>query len=119
MYTARFTIGQFAQTCNWPGLTQGHVYGALQRLHSVLNVPEPKNAFQRFLQVFYASFYDYLLLPSWSGPFCVIAPEIIQCHILQWICILPESHSVGLIYPGQQKTKKSDRTSNTGSFTGR
>ncbi|KAF9442937.1 hypothetical protein P691DRAFT_779149 [Macrolepiota fuliginosa MF-IS2] len=94
MYAIGFNFPHFAWNCSWLGVTQGRAYGALQRLHSVLNVPEPQNAFNERIQAFHASFYDYLLSPSRSGPFCVIAPEIMQHHILRWIHILLESHSV-------------------------
>ncbi|KAF9441272.1 hypothetical protein P691DRAFT_519006 [Macrolepiota fuliginosa MF-IS2] len=83
----------FAQTCNWLGITQGRAYGALQRLHSVLYVPEPQNASTGALRAFHASFYDYLRLPSRSGAFYVMVPELIRYHYLRWIRILLESHS--------------------------
>ncbi|KAF9439920.1 hypothetical protein P691DRAFT_740255 [Macrolepiota fuliginosa MF-IS2] len=88
-------LRSFAEICNMLGFTQGCAYGALRRLRSVLNVPEPQNAFEEDLKAFHASFYDYLVSPSRSGALCVIAPEIIQHHIFRWIRILLESHNVG------------------------
>ncbi|KAF9442034.1 hypothetical protein P691DRAFT_811504 [Macrolepiota fuliginosa MF-IS2] len=84
----------FTETCNWLGVTQGGAYGALQRLHSVLDVPEPQNASTGRLRAFHTSFYDYLRSPSRSGPFYVMVPELIRYHYLGWIHILLESHSV-------------------------
>ncbi|KAF9445052.1 hypothetical protein P691DRAFT_806209 [Macrolepiota fuliginosa MF-IS2] len=94
MYAARFDLGNFALNCNWLGITQGRAYGALQRLHSVLEIPEPQNALTEDIQASHASFYDYLLSPSRSGAFYVIAPEIVQHLLLRWIRILLESHSI-------------------------
>ncbi|KAF9450251.1 hypothetical protein P691DRAFT_726361 [Macrolepiota fuliginosa MF-IS2] len=94
MYVAyTYSTNGFAGFCNWLGVSQGHGYGALRRLHSVLKVPEPQNAFQEHLEYFHASFFDYLTSPSRSGTFCVTAPEIIQRHLLRWIRVLLESHS--------------------------
>ncbi|KAF9443954.1 hypothetical protein P691DRAFT_808057 [Macrolepiota fuliginosa MF-IS2] len=94
MYSVRFRLGTFVMNCNCLGVTQGRAYSALQKLHSVLNVPEPQHASEGDLQVFHASFYDYLLSPSRSGPFYVLAPEVMQHHLIRWIHILLESHSV-------------------------
>ncbi|KAF9440708.1 hypothetical protein P691DRAFT_780019 [Macrolepiota fuliginosa MF-IS2] len=114
MPAIEFDLWSFAETCNMLGFTQGCAYGALRRLRSVLNVPEPQNAFQDKLETFHASFYDYLISSSRSGALCVIAPEIIQHHILRWIRILLESHSaetsdvdyrrVGLSWPIETET---------------
>ncbi|KAF9442938.1 hypothetical protein P691DRAFT_809738 [Macrolepiota fuliginosa MF-IS2] len=94
IYAAGFNLPRFAWNCNWLGVTQGRAYSALLRLHSVLNVPEPRNAFQENLQAFHSSFYDYLTSPSRSGPFYVIAPKIIRPLLIRCIRILLESHSI-------------------------
>ncbi|KAF9441889.1 hypothetical protein P691DRAFT_779646 [Macrolepiota fuliginosa MF-IS2] len=88
-----FNTDDFAWDCNWLGVTRGRVYGALQRLHSVLKVPEPQDALEGELEVFHASFYDYLVSPSRSGPFYVLTSGIIQTLLLRWIHVLLESHS--------------------------
>ncbi|KAF9450595.1 hypothetical protein P691DRAFT_725659 [Macrolepiota fuliginosa MF-IS2] len=56
-------------------LRQEEVYGALQRLHPVLNVPPPGAASKKFLCVFHASFVDYLFSSSRSGSFCMDPAE--------------------------------------------
>ncbi|KAF9442036.1 hypothetical protein P691DRAFT_765649 [Macrolepiota fuliginosa MF-IS2] len=94
LYIADLAGRNFVESCNRLGLTQGGAYGALQRLHSVLDVPEPQDAWIEKLRAFHASFYDYLLSPSRSGPFCVVVPEVIQYPYLRWIGILLKSHSV-------------------------
>ncbi|KAF9443595.1 hypothetical protein P691DRAFT_808722 [Macrolepiota fuliginosa MF-IS2] len=94
MHASRFDRGEFALNCNQLGVAQGRAYGALRRLHSVLKIPEPQNAFQQQLQAFHASFYDYLVSSSRSAAFYIIKPEIIQHHILRWIHVLLGSHSV-------------------------
>ncbi|KAF9445649.1 hypothetical protein P691DRAFT_795362 [Macrolepiota fuliginosa MF-IS2] len=63
--------------------TNGRAYGALQRLHSILKVPEPQNASEERLEAFHASFYDYLVSPSRPGAFYALAPTIIQPFLLR------------------------------------
>ncbi|KAF9445072.1 hypothetical protein P691DRAFT_806207 [Macrolepiota fuliginosa MF-IS2] len=94
LYVTGLAGENFAESCNWLGITQGRAYGAFHRLHSVLDIPEPQDASTEGLGAFHASFYDYLLSPSRSGPFHVMVPEVIQYHHLQRIRILFESHSV-------------------------
>ncbi|KAF9440757.1 hypothetical protein P691DRAFT_818174 [Macrolepiota fuliginosa MF-IS2] len=85
----------FTDNCSWLGVPQGHAYGALQRLHSVIKIPEPEDAFEEHLYAFHASFYDYLSLPSQSGMFYIGTSEIVQ-HNLHWSTnILLKLHSVG------------------------
>ncbi|KAF9453328.1 hypothetical protein P691DRAFT_771504 [Macrolepiota fuliginosa MF-IS2] len=94
MYAAPSNQRDLALNCNRLGVTQGCAYGALQRLHSVLKVPEPQDAFDEGIQAFHASFYDYLVSPARSGAFCIVAPENIRRFLLRLICILLESHSI-------------------------
>ncbi|KAF9443058.1 hypothetical protein P691DRAFT_809547 [Macrolepiota fuliginosa MF-IS2] len=84
----------FADNCNRLGVPQGRAYGALRRLHSVLEIPEPEDAFEDHLYAFHASFYDYLSSPSRSGTFYIWTPEIVQRLIHRSIDILLELHSV-------------------------
>ncbi|KAF9441293.1 hypothetical protein P691DRAFT_813205 [Macrolepiota fuliginosa MF-IS2] len=83
----------FAEVCNWLGVPQGRAYGALRRLHSVLRIPEPENAFEEHLEAFHASFYDYLASRSRSGSLYVRTSEIIQPILLRLVNVLLESHS--------------------------
>ncbi|KAF9441274.1 hypothetical protein P691DRAFT_684478 [Macrolepiota fuliginosa MF-IS2] len=109
-YVAKIPGTNFAESCNWFGFTQGHAYSALQRLHCVLDVPEPQYASRQELRVFHASFYDYLLSPSRSGVFHVMVPEVIQYHHLRKIRILLESHSVGQLLIAQALELDTDGT---------
>ncbi|KAF9440368.1 hypothetical protein P691DRAFT_126138 [Macrolepiota fuliginosa MF-IS2] len=76
------------------GVGGGRAYGALRRLHSVIEIPEPEDAFEDHLYAFHASFYDYLSSPSRSGTFYIWTPEIVRRLVHRSIDILLESHSV-------------------------
>ncbi|KAF9441186.1 hypothetical protein P691DRAFT_813475 [Macrolepiota fuliginosa MF-IS2] len=84
----------FADNCSRLGVPQGRAYGALRRLHSVIEIPEPEDAFWGRLYAFHASFYDYLSSPSRSGTFYIWTSEIVQHILHRRIDILLESHSV-------------------------
>ncbi|KAF9445647.1 hypothetical protein P691DRAFT_784929 [Macrolepiota fuliginosa MF-IS2] len=108
----------FALNCNRLGVSQGRAYGALRRLHSVLQIPKPVNAFRGLLEPFHASFYDYLSSPSRSGTFYIGSLEIVQPFVHRLIDILLESHSVemsdvattriNLSWPDQNEVHRQD-----------
>lgn len=56
---------------NWLGLSQADVYGSLQRLHPVLNIPSIEDASKKLPFAFHASFIDYLTSPTRSGRFYI------------------------------------------------
>ncbi|KAF9443590.1 hypothetical protein P691DRAFT_787861 [Macrolepiota fuliginosa MF-IS2] len=94
VFYTQFGKWPFAHSCSLLRVPQGRAYGALRRLHSVLKIPEPGNAFEEPLEAFHASFYDYLSSLSRSGTFYIRTLEIIQHIVHRWIDILLESHSV-------------------------
>ncbi|KAF5362427.1 hypothetical protein D9756_002753 [Leucocoprinus leucothites] len=53
------------------GLNRASFYSALQRLHSVLIVPSALRAHDMLIQMYHASFSDYLKDPARSGEFAV------------------------------------------------
>ncbi|KAF5360553.1 hypothetical protein D9756_004609 [Leucocoprinus leucothites] len=58
-----FTNYSFGIICNWLGFSQADVYGALHRLHSVLEIPpSEKMTSEHRLRAFHASFPDYVAL---------------------------------------------------------
>jgi hypothetical protein len=58
--------------CNWLGLTQADAYSALRKLQSVLRIPPPEAVPRNgHLEVFHASFLDYLSSLSRSGEFSI------------------------------------------------
>ncbi|KXN89316.1 hypothetical protein AN958_05814 [Leucoagaricus sp. SymC.cos] len=46
--------------CNFLHIDQSTFYGALRKLHSVINIPEPEDADKSPLRFFHASFQDFL-----------------------------------------------------------
>lgn len=52
-------------------MQQNVTYKALQRLHSVLDIPRPSDAHKKPLRFFHASFGDYLTDLTRSGSFCL------------------------------------------------
>jgi hypothetical protein len=59
--------------CNLLDLSQAAAYGALRKLHSVIRVPPPELMENNTkLQVFHASFTDYLRSSPRSGQYCTI-----------------------------------------------
>ncbi|KAJ3572156.1 hypothetical protein NP233_g3280 [Leucocoprinus birnbaumii] len=55
--------------CNWIGISANVMYGALRQLHSVLSVPQPRNADeeQQKIRFYHKSFSDFLLNTKKSG----------------------------------------------------
>ncbi|KAF5347286.1 hypothetical protein D9756_009934 [Leucocoprinus leucothites] len=56
---------------NFLGLKRATFYQALRRLHSVIIVPPADDAYWKPIQIYHASFTDYLQDPSRSGKFVV------------------------------------------------
>ncbi|KAF5346684.1 hypothetical protein D9756_010394 [Leucocoprinus leucothites] len=54
-------IRSLATTCDWLGVHLTNAYGALRFLHSVLNIPLPKNGETVGVQAYHKSFIDYLI----------------------------------------------------------
>ncbi|KAF9448862.1 hypothetical protein P691DRAFT_668629, partial [Macrolepiota fuliginosa MF-IS2] len=57
--------------CNFLRVDQGDFYSALRRLHSVIVVPSPEQAYQVPLYFYHASFQDFLKDPNRSGRFVI------------------------------------------------
>ncbi len=57
--------------CNFMNMDQATFYGALQRLHSVIQVPAPEDASGVDLQFYHGSFPSYLLDSTRSGKFAI------------------------------------------------
>ncbi|KAF9444626.1 hypothetical protein P691DRAFT_736204 [Macrolepiota fuliginosa MF-IS2] len=68
---------------NLLGLQPNVVYGALQKLHSVLHIPSRDNAHQQHIQFLHASFMDYLMDPQRSKSFAIDRNEV---HTFIWRC---------------------------------
>ncbi|KAF9445573.1 hypothetical protein P691DRAFT_805486 [Macrolepiota fuliginosa MF-IS2] len=72
-------------TANVLGMRQNVVYGALQRLHSVLDIPQPQEAHQKPIRFLHKSFSDYLTNPKRSGCFFLDTNKqsltIMTCYI--------------------------------------
>ncbi|KAF5351195.1 hypothetical protein D9756_008265 [Leucocoprinus leucothites] len=74
--------------CNLLRLEQNMFYSALSRLHSVIRVPAPEDAFKKRLIFYHTSFEDYLRDPIRSGKFVLrkIGPlKLSHKHILTGI----------------------------------
>ncbi|KAF9442091.1 hypothetical protein P691DRAFT_739263 [Macrolepiota fuliginosa MF-IS2] len=57
--------------CNLLHITRARFYVVMQRLHSVIDIPNPSNAADTPLTFFHASFLDYLTDPSRAGKFFI------------------------------------------------
>ncbi|KXN82249.1 hypothetical protein AN958_02799 [Leucoagaricus sp. SymC.cos] len=68
-------LSSLSKTSNWLGLTQAHAYGALQKLHSVIDIPKPQEK-ERALRAFHASFIDFLVTPTRSGTFSLYGLDV-------------------------------------------
>ncbi|KAJ3563480.1 hypothetical protein NP233_g8918 [Leucocoprinus birnbaumii] len=55
--------------CDWIGWAPNDLYGALRRLHAVVDVPSPRDAFDHPIRPYHQSFADFLLNPERSGAF--------------------------------------------------
>ncbi|KXN82281.1 hypothetical protein AN958_02782 [Leucoagaricus sp. SymC.cos] len=72
---------------NFLSLNQDTFYGSLQRMHSVLSIPEPSKAHKARLQVYHASFSDFLKDPTRSRKYVIdqgVAHRTIAIQSLQW-----------------------------------
>lgn len=74
----------FWALCNLLGIKQNVAYGALHRLHSILYIPDHKEAASSSMMIFHTSFSDYLTDPQASGEFYVNEEETLldlwQCQ---------------------------------------
>ncbi|KAF5348490.1 hypothetical protein D9756_009600 [Leucocoprinus leucothites] len=61
---------------NFLGLDQAGFYRSLQRLHSVVSVPPPHEAWDKPIRVYHASFTDYLMDPARAGEFVLDEREV-------------------------------------------
>lgn len=57
--------------CNFLNLNRNAFYGALHKLHSVIDVPTPEEASERCLRFYHTSFQDFLLDANRSGRFAI------------------------------------------------
>ncbi|KAF5351090.1 hypothetical protein D9756_008260 [Leucocoprinus leucothites] len=84
-----------AQTlCNFLRLEKNMFYSALSRLHSVVRVPAPEDAYEKRLSFYHASFGDYLRDPIRSGKFALKddwAFEVVAKTYLDWYQVLTVS----------------------------
>lgn len=72
---------------NFLELEKSAFYGALRRLHSVLDIPEPTDAGELGIKFYHASFGDFLRNPSRSGSFSLgelRAQADAAVHSLRW-----------------------------------
>ncbi|KAJ3574444.1 hypothetical protein NP233_g1760 [Leucocoprinus birnbaumii] len=90
---------------NFLGLDQTTFYRALQRLHSVLFIPPATKSASNPIQIYHASFSDYLRDSTRSGPF-VLDEEAIHFDVamrgLAWLsyrCRNPSDHREKLAEP--------------------
>ncbi|KAJ3574465.1 hypothetical protein NP233_g1739 [Leucocoprinus birnbaumii] len=71
-YSMNFSLGV---VCNWLGFGQADMYGSLQKLYSVLDIPSPATMKSSVrLKAFHSSFPDYVA-SLLSGPYCDIEPR--------------------------------------------
>lgn len=83
-------IPTFAFLCEWLGLTPDAAYGAVHRLHSVLNVPPPHRAAQAPITFYHKSFKDYLSNPGRSGTLSLTRIEEEQRNIQRALRLLKD-----------------------------
>ncbi|KAJ3552392.1 hypothetical protein NP233_g12894 [Leucocoprinus birnbaumii] len=73
---------------NFLGLHQASFFRALRRLHSVLLIPPASEAGKRSIQIYHASFSDYLMDPARSGEFAIKQGPLhlkVAMRGLEWI----------------------------------
>ncbi|KAJ3574141.1 hypothetical protein NP233_g1959 [Leucocoprinus birnbaumii] len=73
---------------NFLGLTKATFYGSLQRLHSVLLIPNPNEVHKKSIRVYHASFFDFLKDSARSGNFAVDEAAIhfdVASSSLEWL----------------------------------
>ncbi|KAF9451112.1 hypothetical protein P691DRAFT_787900 [Macrolepiota fuliginosa MF-IS2] len=82
--------------CNLLGIKQNEGYGALRKLHSLINIPQLEASHTQNLHFYHASFSDYLQDPTRSGRFCItqqMADSVVwEC----WFRILREVDESGI-----------------------
>ncbi|KAF5347763.1 hypothetical protein D9756_010335 [Leucocoprinus leucothites] len=66
------------------GLDQASFYRALRRLHSVIRVPPASEAHEKSIQIYHASFSDYLKDPTRSGKFGLNEQEVHCPEVAFW-----------------------------------
>ncbi|KAF9445404.1 hypothetical protein P691DRAFT_832065 [Macrolepiota fuliginosa MF-IS2] len=70
--------------CNILGIKQNVAYACLSKLRPLLNVPEPKDAFDKPIRFFHPSFADFLTNRDASERFWIdvkdVADDLWQCH---------------------------------------
>ncbi|KAF5351183.1 hypothetical protein D9756_008263 [Leucocoprinus leucothites] len=84
-------LGSAQTLCNFLRLEQSMFYSALSRLHSVLRVPIPEDAYTNQLSFYHASFEDYLRDPIRSGKFVLEedwAFEVAAKTYLEWYQVI-------------------------------
>jgi hypothetical protein len=80
--------------CNLLNIDQATTYDALEKLHSVVRIPLPEDVNHRsWLQVFHASFTDYLKSSLCSGQYCIMLT--LEEAIPYFLQKLLESHNPG------------------------
>ncbi|KAF9441602.1 hypothetical protein P691DRAFT_553218 [Macrolepiota fuliginosa MF-IS2] len=57
--------------CNLLGITRTKFYAVMRRLHSVIDIPEPYDAYNKPLYFFHATFLDCLTDPNRAGRFFI------------------------------------------------
>lgn len=62
-------LGSIQRLANFLSITQDRFYGAMRKLHSVLDIPQPNTAYYRTIEFYHASFRDFLEDEYRSGPF--------------------------------------------------
>lgn len=86
---------------NFLHLDQSAFYHSLQKLHSILRVPEPRQADMKSIEFYHASFGDFLKDPNRSNIFALDQANIysnLQDHALCWYqCTLLDSLSLFFI----------------------
>lgn len=66
----------FWTSANILGIKQSSTYGAIQKLHSVLDIPSAEEATSRNISFFHTSFGEFLYDPARSRQFCIDMVEI-------------------------------------------
>lgn len=82
--------------CNILSIDQASAYSALRKLHSVLFIPQPTEAYFKGIQVFHKSFDDYLQSESRSSSFWLNPLEVESMVFPARIRILLEAHNAGV-----------------------
>ncbi|KXN80791.1 hypothetical protein AN958_07271 [Leucoagaricus sp. SymC.cos] len=78
---------------NFLHIDQNTFYGALRKLHSVIDIPEPEDADKSPLCFFHASFQDFLVDPNRSGVYHIARTKAIA-EVIKSAFFWLEFHSV-------------------------